>query len=188
MLRSYRQHFVRQVKRKWTCPPSFVRHLDVERDWYQSHKLTDGGRTGTRGTARGPPTCWVGTTQVPARPSSACWLAPCCPAQAWLLTTQKRSGGQAGGGKACFILDARLDGEGGCLSRELLPTTDNQWARAFRGWGRGCVQRRHSQLQQSSRGWPSMVRPASSWLFYVQSGFSSMVGLFPFPWGQSSEL
>ena len=44
------------------------------------------------------------------------------------------------------------------------PLTDNQWARAFRSWGRGYVKEQHSQLW-SSWNWSSVVWPMSFWLF-----------------------
>ena len=54
--------------------------------------------------------------------------------------------------KVCFISDADSEGRGvagseaGLLSKGQLPTTDNQWARAFIDRGRGYMQKQHSQL------------------------------------------
>ena len=130
-----------------------------------SSKSTSSQRMNTRtpGERPGPP--WPaepGPLKSPSRPSSACWLAPCYPAQVRLLTTQKPTKSQVGGRKACFILDSGLDGEGGRLSKELLPTIDNQGARAFIGWGRGL----HAETAQSALtvilklvigGWTSII-------------------------------
>ena len=77
--------------------------------------------------------------------------------------------------------------EGRCLSKAQLPPTtptpapNNQRARALTGnWGKGatCI----------SSDWSLVIWPASSWLFLVQLIFSSTVSLFPFLWGQFSEL
>ena len=51
--------------------------------------------------------------------------------------------------KVCSVLDASSCGEGGLLSKGRLPPShphDNQWARAFIGWGRGL----HAETTQSA--------------------------------------
>ena len=59
-------------------------------------------------------------------------------------------------------------------------------ARAFIDRGKGlCVETAQSALTVISK---SVVWPPSFWLFSVQLIFCPRAGLFPFPWGQFSEL
>ena len=67
--------------------------------------------------------------------------------------------------------------------------TDNQSARAFMEGGRDGATGRNSTVGSGSHEiGAAIVWSVSSWLDYVQLIFSSRVSLFPFLWGQVSEL
>ena len=95
--------------------------------------------------------------------------------------------------KVCFILDASnwgWGGEGGQLSKGQLPSTDNQWARAFIDIYRG--RGLHAETAHSSvtvvlklviDGLTAVILIASS-----TDICSSMISLFSFSWGQFLEL
>ena len=85
----------------------------------------------------------------------------------------------------CFMLDAgnRRDR---LLSKGWLPTTDNHWARVLKAEGGGYTQKQHSQLWQLCWNWSLVVWTPSCWLLAVSLQFQGH--LFPFPWGQFSEL
>ena len=91
--------------------------------------------------------------------------------------------------KVCFISDAGNWGEwmADICPNAYSPPTGVQSDKSFYR-RRGLPAEIASQLWQSSSNWLSVVWPASSWLFKVQLIFSSRICLFPFLWGQFSEL
>ena len=91
--------------------------------------------------------------------------------------------------KVCFLLDAgnRFGGQTPVqrLTPHLLQPVGKSFYRQRKG---GYMQKRYSQLWQSSWSGHEVVCSESSWLFQVPLVFSSRVSLSPFLWGQFSEL